>query len=77
MKLNKFVSILICVALAFNLVIQLVALISLTKTKLGKLIRKSILKGSCMYMDDSIDVVQEKMPEWEKKLETISGSIEQ
>lgn len=68
MKLDKTVSILIFIALVINLVIQLIAAISLTKTKLGQIIRRAILKGSCNYMDDAIDITQAKMPEWEEKL---------
>lgn len=68
MKLNKIANALICIFICINLVIQLFAMISLTKTKLGKAIRRAILKGSCTYMDDALDITQAKMPEWEEKL---------
>ena len=68
MKLNKIMNVLICIFICINLAVQLLAAISLTKSKLGQKIRRAILKGSCNYMDDSIDVVQAKMPEWEEKL---------
>lgn len=68
MKLSKAMNVLIVIFICINLVIQLIALISLTKTKIGKTIRRAILKGSCTYMDDAIDITQAKMPEWEEKL---------
>lgn len=77
MKLSKIMNVIVCITLAINLVIQLLAMISLTKSSIGKKIRRAILKGSCNYMDDSIDVVQEKMPDFMKKIESISDSIEQ
>lgn len=68
MKLSKIMNVLIVIFICFNLAVQLIAMISLTKTKLGQKVRKGILKGSCAYMDDAIDVVQTRMPEWEEKL---------
>lgn len=68
MKLSKIMSVIVCITLIINLFIQLIAAISLTKSKLGKKIRRAILKGSCNYMDDAIDITQAKMPEWEEKL---------
>lgn len=68
MKLSKVVSIIICVSLIINLAVQLAAMISLTTTKIGRKFRRAILKGSCNYMDDAIDITQAKMPEWEEKL---------
>lgn len=73
MKLSKIMNVIICVSLVINLVIQLLAAISLTKTKAGQIIRKAILKGSCNYMGDAIDITQAHMPEWVEKL----GNIEQ
>ena len=68
MKLSKIMNVLIVIFICFNLAVQLIAILSMTKTKLGHAIRKGILKGSCAYMDDAIDVVQAQMPEWEEKL---------
>lgn len=68
MKLSKIMNVLIVIFICFNLAVQLIAILSLTKSKLGRKIRKGILKGSCAYMDDAIDVVQTRMPEWEEKL---------
>ena len=68
MKLSKIMNVIICITLVINLMIQLLAAVSLTKTKLGQRIRRSILKGSCNYMDDAIEITQAKMPEWEEKL---------
>ena len=76
MKLNKIANALICIALIINLVIQLTAMISLTKSRIGKKIRRAILKGSCEYMGDAIDITQAKMPEWEEKLSKL-GNLEQ
>lgn len=71
MKLSKIMNVIICVSLVINLVIQLLAAISLTKTKVGQIIRRAILKGSCNYMGDAIDITQDHMPEWEEKLSSI------
>lgn len=68
MKLGKITSALICIFICINLMIQLIAAISLTKSRIGKKIRRAILKGSCAYMDDAIDITKAKMPEWEEKL---------
>ena len=40
MKLSKIMNVIICVSLVINLVIQLLAAISLTKTKVGQIIRR-------------------------------------
>lgn len=68
MKLSKTLSIIVAISMIINLMIQLLAMISLTKTKLGQKIRGAILRGSCTYMDDAIDITKAKMPEWEEKL---------
>lgn len=68
MKLSKTVSILVAISVIINLMIQLFAMISLTRTKIGQKLRRAILKGSCEYMGDAIDITQAKMPEWEEKL---------
>ena len=70
-KLTKAIAIISMITVATGLFIQVIGLLSFTDSKIGKLIRKGILRGSCRYMDDSIDVVQEKMPAWMAKLEKL------
>lgn len=67
-KVNKIITVIFAMSAAIGLVCQVIGILSFTKTRIGKKIRKGILKGSCAYMDDAIDVVQTRMPEWEEKL---------
>ena len=77
MKLSKTVSILVAIALIVNLAVQLLSILSLTKTMIGKKIRSSIIGIMYDMFDESIDQAASRMPGMMKKIESISDSIEQ
>ena len=68
MKLSKTVNILVAIALIVNLAVQLLSILSLTKTRIGKKIRSSIIGSMYDYMEESVDQAASRMPEWEEKL---------
>lgn len=67
-KLAKVIAVVSVIAVVFGLFMQVIGLLSFTNTWIGKRIRRVILKGSCNYMGDAIDITQTHMPEWEEKL---------
>lgn len=77
MKLSKTVNILVAIALIVNLAVQLLSILSLTKTRIGKKIRSSIIGSMYDYMEESVDQAASRMPGMMKKIESISDSIEQ
>lgn len=76
-KLTKVVSIISTIAVVIGLFVQVIGLLSFTKTWIGKRIRKGLIGTMYDYMDESIDQAASRMPAWLKKIESISGSIEQ
>lgn len=77
MKLSKTVSILVAIALIVNLAVQLLSILALTRTKLGKLVRHNVIGIMYDAFDESIDEASKRMPGMMKKIESISDSIEQ
>lgn len=76
-KLTKIVSIIFALSAAIGLVYQIMSLLALTKTKIGKKIRGSIIGTMYDYVDESIDEAAVRMPKWMEKIEYISKSIDQ
>ena len=77
MKLNKIASALICISMIVGLFIQIMSILALTKSRIGKVIRKNLIGTMYDYMDESIDQAASRMPGFMKKIESISDSIEQ
>lgn len=67
MKLDKTVSILISIALIINLGIQLLSILALTKSRIGKKIRKNVIGVMYDVFDESIDEAAIRAPQWMEK----------
>lgn len=67
MKLDKTVSILISIALIINLGIQLLSILALTKSRIGKKIRKNVIGVMYDVFDESIDEAATRAPQWMEK----------
>lgn len=76
-KLNKIITVIFALSAAIGLVCQIMSLLALTKTKLGKLVRKNLIGTMYDCMDESIDQAATRMPGMIKKMESISDSIYQ
>ena len=77
MKLNKIASALICISMIVGLFIQIMSILALTKSRIGKAICKNLIGTMYDYMYESIDQAASRMPGFMKKIESISDSIDQ
>ena len=77
MKLSKIANALIRISMIVGLFIQIMSILALTKSRVGKVIRSSIIGTMYDYMDESIDQAASRMPGMMKKIESISDSIDQ
>lgn len=76
-KLTKVVTIIFAISTVIGLACQIMNILALTRTKLGKLLRKNLIGTMYDCMDESIDQAASRMPAWLEKIESISDSIEQ
>ena len=70
-KLNKIITAIFAISALISLVFQVIGILSFTKTKLGKRIRKGVVSSVYDYMDESVDQACERMPQWMSKIESI------
>lgn len=76
-KLTKVVTIIFAISAVIGLACQIMNILALTRTKLGKLLRKNLISTMYDCMDESIDQAAIRMPGMIKKMESISDSIYQ
>ena len=67
-KLAKIVSIIFVLSAAVGLFCQIMSILALTKSKLGKLVRKNMINAMYDTVDESIDQAASRMPAWMDKL---------
>lgn len=72
-KLAKIVSIIFVISATAGLFCQIMSILALTKSKLGKLVRKNMINAMYDMVDESIDQAASRMPAWMQKL----GNLEQ
>lgn len=58
-----------------SLTYQVLGLLSMTRTKLGKRIRRSVMNIAADYMEESVDVVSDRMPAIYSKIKAASEKI--
>ena len=64
---TKIIKVLMLVVIAWQLIMQAYAFLAFTRTKLGSKIRKGFLHVTMDYMDDSMDVIGERIVPFTKK----------
>lgn len=67
-KLTKIVSIVFAVSAIIGLFIQIASLLAMTRTKIGKLVRKNVINAMYDTFDESIDEAATRAPGWMEKL---------
>ena len=76
-KITKLVAIVFALSAVVGLVVQLLSILALTRTKLGKLVRHNVIGTMYDVVDESIDEAASRMPVWTKKIESQMDSIDQ
>lgn len=71
----KIIKILMVIVIAWQLVAQAYTFLAFTRTKIGSKIRKGFLHVAMDYMDDSMDVVAERIVPFTKKLTEASHKV--
>ena len=72
-KLTKIVAIVFTISAVVGLFVQVLSLLAMTKSKIGKLVRKNVINAMYDTVDESIDEASKRMPGWMQKL----GSVDQ
>lgn len=70
-----FAKIVMVLATIISLTYQVLGLLSMTRTKLGKRIRRSVMNTAADYMEESVDVVSDRMPAIYSKIKAASEKI--
>lgn len=70
-----FAKIVMVLATIISLTYQMLGLLSMTRTKLGKRIRRSVMNTAADYMEESVDVVSDRMPAIYSKIKAASEKI--
>ena len=71
----KIIKVLTIVLVVWQLIMQAYAFLAFTRTKLGSKIRKNFLNVAMDYMDDSMDVLGERIVPFTKKLTDASHVV--
>lgn len=72
-KLSKLVQVVFALSAIIGLFVQVLSLLAMTKSKIGKLVRKNMINAMYDMVDESIDQAASRMPAWMQKL----GNLEQ
>lgn len=72
---SKIIKVLMVVVIAWQLIVQAYTFLAFTRTKLGSKIRKSFLHVAMDYMDDSMEVISERIVPFTKKLTDASHRV--
>lgn len=75
-KLSKLIAIVFALSAIIGLFCQIMSILALTKSRLGKRVRKNVIDAMYDCVDESFDEAASRMPGWMKKIESI-GSIDQ
>ena len=72
---SKIIKTLMIIVIAWQVIVQAYTFLAFTRTKIGSKIRKSFLHVAMDYMDDSMDVVAERVVPFTKKLTEASHKV--
>lgn len=72
---SKIIKVLMVIVIAWNLIVQAYTFLAFTRTKLGSKIRKGFLHVAMDYMDDSMEVLSERIVTFTKKLTEASHKV--
>ena len=72
---TKIIKVLMVLVIAWQLIVQVYSVLAFTRTKIGSKIRKGFLHVAMDYMDDSMDVVAERVVPFTKKLTEASHKV--
>lgn len=70
-KVSKAIAIISMIAVGIGLLVQLLSLLAMTKSKLGKHIRRNVINAMYDTFDESIDEACTRMPKWMSKLNSL------
>ena len=71
----KIIKVLMVIVIAWQLIIQVYAFLAFTRTKIGSKIRKGFMHVAMDYMDDSMDVISERVVPFTKKMVEASHRV--
>ena len=72
---SKIIKVLMVIVIAWQILVQAYTFLAFTRTKLGSMIRKHVLHVAMDYMDDSMDVVAERVVPFTKRLTDASHRV--
>ena len=67
-KLSKLIQVIFVISAGIGLITQVMSLLALTRTKLGKRVRHNVIGAMYDVMDESIDEASARAPQWMQKL---------
>ena len=70
-KLSKLITAIFAVSASIGLFIQVVSLLAMTKSRIGKKIRRNVINAMYDMADESIDEAAARAPQWVAKLEKL------
>ena len=70
-KVSKLIAVVFAISAVIGLFVQVLSLLALTKSRIGKLVRKNVINAMYDTFDESIDEAASRMPAWMKKLNSI------
>lgn len=71
-----FAKIVMVMATIVSLTYQVLAMLSMTRTKIGVKIRRHVMNTAVDYMEESVDVVSDRMPAIYSKIKAASEKID-
>lgn len=70
-KITKIVAVIFAISAGIGLFVQLLSLLAMTKSRIGKKIRKNVIGIMYDAFDESIDEASKRVPGWMEKLNSI------
>lgn len=66
-KINKVLMVVFAISAIIGLFVQVLSLLALTKSKIGKSVRMNVIGTMYDVVDESIDEASKRMPGWMEK----------
>lgn len=70
-KVSKIITVIFAISAAIGLFVQVLSLLAMTKSKIGKLVRKNVINAMYDTFDESIDEASKRVPGWMEKLNSL------
>lgn len=70
-KVSKILMVVFTISAIIGLFVQVLSLLALTKSKIGKSVRKNVINAMYDTFDESIDEAATRMPAWMEKLKSL------